>query len=151
MNEIDPNAYIEQLFQTENPDELTQEAIIAAMLTSKNTYSPYSKFPVGAAVVTEQEIVFSGCNVENASYGITLCAERNAITTMIATLGPNAKINEVIIYTPTIAPSAPCGACRQVIREFAVSLDNTVVRSYAINPHTKPIVLTINQLLPESL
>jgi cytidine deaminase len=147
--ELDPNVYV---LKAKNyfPDDITRQALFTAMLASQNTYSPYSKFPVGAAVVTDKGIIYHGCNVENASYGITLCAERNAITTMIAECGPKAKIHEVVIYTPTELPSAPCGACRQVIREFAFDLDNCVVVSYAIDPKTKPIIMTVNEMLPES-
>lgn len=147
--ELDPHTFASKA-KDFIPDEHTRILLIQAMLASQNSYSPYSKFPVGAAVVTENGLVYHGCNIENASYGITLCAERNAITTMIAEMGPTAKIHEVVIYTPTIKPSAPCGACRQVIREFAFSLDNCVVRSFAIDPATPPLVKTINQLLPES-
>jgi len=145
--EIDPNAYV-HLARIEY--KLTQRALFAAMLASQNTYSPYSKFPVGAAVVTDIGIVYRGCNVENASYGITLCAERNAITTMIAECGPKAKIHSVVIYTPTELPSAPCGACRQVIREFAKDLNGTMVFSFAIDPKTPPLCKSVNQLLPDS-
>lgn len=93
-------------------DELKRHAIAA----SKNAYCPYSKFPVGAAVLTDNGEVFSGCNVENAAFGLTICAERNAIFQAIA---KGAKrLLTVVIYTPTPIASAPCGSCRQVINEF---------------------------------
>ncbi len=89
----------------------------AAMQTSRYAYAPYSKFPVGAAVLTGDRDIYSGCNVENISYGLSICAERNAIFQAI-THGAK-KIVYVVIYTPTENPTPPCGACRQVINEFA--------------------------------
>ena len=88
-----------------------------------NSYSPYSKYRVAAAVRDEQGRIFTGVNVENGSYGLTQCAERSAICTAI---GAGAKaITAVVVYTPTSEPSTPCGACRQVIMEFAA--DATVL------------------------
>jgi cytidine deaminase len=88
----------------------------AATQTARRAYCPYSRFPVGAAVLTTDGRMFSGCNVENASYGLTICAERNAIFQAVA--GGSKQIVAVMVYTPTANPSAPCGACRQVINEF---------------------------------
>lgn len=93
-------------------DSLVEEAKAA----SKRAYCPYSRFSVGAAVLTDSGEVFAGCNVENASYGLTICAERNAAFQMVA--NGNQRIQAVAIYTPTPKPTAPCGACRQVINEF---------------------------------
>ena len=92
-------------------------ALVAeAKAASQRAYCPYSQFRVGAAVLTESGAVVGGCNVENASYGLTLCAERNAVFQAIAR-GASA-IRAVVVYTPTDAPTAPCGACRQVLNEF---------------------------------
>ena len=88
----------------------------AARAAAKSAYAPYSKFRVGAAVLTGSGKIFSGCNVENASYGLCNCAERTAIFTA-ATAGER-KLRAVIVYTPTRLPTMPCGACRQVINEF---------------------------------
>lgn len=88
----------------------------AARRAAKRSYSPYSKFAVGAAVLTGRGQVFSGCNVENASYGLCNCAERTAIFTAAA--AGEREIQAVVIYTPTKTATAPCGACRQVINEF---------------------------------
>lgn len=87
-----------------------------AKRVSENAYCPYSRFPVGAVVVTDWGDEFAGCNVENASYGLTICAERNAIFQMVAKSVQRMWL--VVIYTPTDRPAAPCGACRQVIHEF---------------------------------
>lgn len=93
-----------------------QEMMKRAKRVSEHAYCPYSKFRVGAAVLTDDGRTFEGCNVENASYGLTICAERNAVFQMAAQGGRN--IVAVVIYTPTPKPSAPCGACRQVLNEF---------------------------------
>ncbi len=87
---------------------------------SKNSYSPYSKFKVGAAVLCENDKVFCGTNIENASYGLSMCAERVAIFSAIA--NGAKKIKAVAIYTST-GNTTPCGACRQVIAEFSNNVD----------------------------
>ena len=87
-----------------------------ARRAAKTSYSPYSRFPVGAAVLADSGKTYSGCNVENASFGLCNCAERTAIFSAIA--AGERKIKCVVIYTPTPVPTAPCGACRQVINEF---------------------------------
>lgn len=89
---------------------------MAATRAARQAYCPYSHFSVGAAILTTDGKIFSGCNVENASYGLTICAERNAIFQAVA--GGSKQIAAVMVYTPTAIPSAPCGACRQVINEF---------------------------------
>lgn len=82
-------------------------------------YAPYSKFRVGAAVLLENGDIFTGCNVENASYGLTNCAERSAIFAAVSKLGgANVKIRAVAVVNDHDAPCSPCGACRQVIAEF---------------------------------
>lgn len=88
----------------------------ASIEAAKKAYCPYSHFPVGCAVLTADGGIFSGCNVENASFGLTICAERNAIAQ--AVVRGAKRITAVMIYTPTPSPTAPCGACRQVINEF---------------------------------
>ena len=95
----------------------------AARDGAARAYCPYSRFPVGAAVLTDQGLIFSGCNVENASYGLTICAERNAIFQAVSQSPSPLVIVAVIVYTPTAAPTAPCGACRQVINEFGPDAD----------------------------
>ena len=97
-------------------DELLALCADAARKACKAAYCPYSKFPVGAAVLAEDGRIFSGCNVENASYGMTMCAERSAVFQAIA--NGLKRVIAVIIYTPTAEPTAPCGGCRQVIYEF---------------------------------
>ncbi len=81
-----------------------------------HAYCPYSSFPVGAAVLARDGRTFSGCNVENASYGLTSCAERNAIFAAVA--AGVREVRAVIIATRAGRPTPPCGACRQVLHEF---------------------------------
>lgn len=87
-----------------------------ACAAAQAAYAPYSKFRVGAAVLTATGKIFAGCNVENASYGLCNCAERTAIFS--AVVAGEREVKAVAIYTPTKAATAPCGACRQVINEF---------------------------------
>jgi cytidine deaminase len=87
-----------------------------AKAASQQAYCPYSGFHVGAALLTRSGMVFGGCNIENASYGLTNCAERTAIFQMVA--AGESAFDAIVIYTPTPEPTAPCGACRQVLYEF---------------------------------
>jgi cytidine deaminase len=90
----------------------------AARKVMKHAHAPYSHFRVGAALITAEGEVFAGCNVENASYGMTNCAERTAIFTAIAQSGPRLDIRAVAVVNDQGVPCSPCGACRQVIYEF---------------------------------
>ena len=97
--------------------EATLNNLIArARDASQKAYSPYSRFRVGAALLTDTGRTFAGCNVENASYGLTICAERNAVFHMV--YQGDQKIEAIVIYTSTDKPASPCGACRQVLNEF---------------------------------
>ena len=90
----------------------------AATRVMRNAHAPYSKFRVGAAILLTNGRIFSGCNVENASYGMTNCAERTAIFTAVAELGPKIEIQAVAVTNDRGMACSPCGACRQVIYEF---------------------------------
>lgn len=90
----------------------------AAKSAAGRAYAPYSKFTVGAAILTSTGRIYAGCNVENASYGLTNCAERTAIFNAVAAGEKKLKLRCVVVYTPTKTATAPCGACRQVIYEF---------------------------------
>ena len=91
--------------------------IAQARAAAKRAYAPYSKFNVGAVVVDERGRTVSGCNVENASFGLSICAERVAL--FGAANQGLGKIEHLVLYTPTQEPSSPCGACRQVLQELA--------------------------------
>lgn len=99
------------------PDEARiGEMIVLAKEASTKAYCPYSHFRVGATVLASSGKLYSGCNVENAAYGDTICAERGAITQMVR--AGDQEIEMIVIYTPTQIASAPCGSCRQVVNEF---------------------------------
>ena len=125
------------------PEPVLQELIRRAQAAAAHAYSPYSRFAVGAAVLTEEGRIFSGCNVENASYGLTICAERNAIFQMAAEGG--RKIRALVVYTPTPVTATPCGACRQVIHEFG---PEAAVFSVCDGPERIETVLS--ELLPKA-
>ena len=90
----------------------------AARDASVRAYAPYSNFHVGAAILTEGGEIYSGSNIENASYGLSICAERNAATTMAFADPEDREIEMVAVYSPNTSPCFPCGACRQFLREF---------------------------------
>ena len=97
---------------------MDQELFRAALAARQNAYAPYSHFAVGAAVRTIDGKIFAGCNVENASYGMSICAERNAIFAAVCQ-GYN-QLTALCVIADTEEPVAPCGACRQVIAEFKI-------------------------------
>lgn len=115
----------------------------AAVKVMKNAHAPYSHFHVGAAILLTNGKVFSGCNVENASYGMTNCAERTAIFSAVAQLGPKIEIQAVVVANDHGVPCSPCGACRQVIFEFG---PDAVIFFQGTNG---PKQAHITELLPE--
>jgi cytidine deaminase len=92
-----------------------------ALAVAAQAYAPYSHFRVGAAVLLEDGSIVAGCNVENASYRLTTCAEQSAIASAVALHGPDIRIRAVVIANLNNAASQPCGACRQTIHEFSAS------------------------------
>lgn len=110
------------------------------------SYSPYSNFAVGALCILNDDTVIKGCNVENMSYGLAMCAERNAIFSTI-TQGYNYKdIKEIVIIADTEKPVSPCGACRQVMAEF-LSPDTKITM---FNLKKEYLVMKLDELLPYS-
>ena len=97
------------------PDDLLHEARAAA----ERSYSPYSGFRVGAALLLQNGAVVTGTNVENVSFGLTICAERSALVRAVSEYGPDIRISAVAVANLNNAPSPPCGACRQMLAEFA--------------------------------
>jgi cytidine deaminase len=97
-------------------DEIVEALVESARAVRDKAYAPYSGFRVGAAVISETGKIYVGCNVENASYGATLCAERAAIARMVA--AGEQRLLTVAVFTDRDEPAMPCGICRQVIEEF---------------------------------
>jgi cytidine deaminase len=112
--------------------------IRAAVTARRRAYAPYSRFPVGAAVLTRTGDVYAGCNVENASYGLTLCAERVAVHCAVAA-GRRRLVAVAVVGPPGISP---CGACRQVMDEFGV--ETVIIAS----SREVPIAVPLRDLLP---
>ena len=100
------------------PEEKFKELYDAACSAAKNSYSPYSHFPVGAALLMEDGSIIKGANIENRSFGLTNCAERSAIFTAMSA-GYGSFVALVIVTPASDYPVGPCGACRQVLTEFA--------------------------------
>ncbi|MBE9169454.1 cytidine deaminase [Pleurocapsales cyanobacterium LEGE 06147] len=125
------------------PQEQAKLLAMARQAGSK-AYAPYSQYRVGAAVLTEAGNIFVGCNVENVSYGLTICAERNAIAAaIVGEGGDKMKIKAIAVVNELDTPCSPCGACRQVIREFGS-------QSVVIFQGEKGIqTISATQLLPE--
>jgi cytidine deaminase len=122
-----------------------QNLLSAAREALTRAYARYSNFRVGAALLTEHGEIFTGCNVENASYGLTNCAERSAIFTAVQqTKAPRLSIRAIAVVTGDDVPCSPCGACRQVIFEFG---ENAVVIFKGQNGYQE---MSITDLLPES-
>lgn len=117
----------------------------AAAAAQSHAYAPYSKFKVGAAVKMSGN-VFTGVNVENASYPLAVCAERNAIAA--AVLAGARDLEEVAVITDASPPAAPCGGCRQVLSEFAAYPARVTV--VAFNPKGERRTWTLAELLPDS-
>jgi cytidine deaminase len=118
--------------------------LAAARAVRRHAHAPYSRFAVGAAVRDEHGRVHVGCNVENASYGLTICAERNAVAAAVAA-GARA-VRAVAVVTPTRPPGSPCGACRQVLAE----LGNARTRVLLAGPTGAPETTTLGALLPRA-
>lgn len=117
------------------------DLLSAARAAFQNAYSPYSRFRVGAALRTSDGTIFSGANIENASYGLSRCAEQSAVQSM-ASAGCRA-FSEVAVYTESDRPSSPCGACRQILAEFS---PEAVV--YLVNHKGDVATTTVMELLP---
>jgi len=107
-------------------EEILERLKPLAVEAAANAYAPYSRFPVGAAVLTADGRIYFGCNVENAVFGLTQCAERSALAAAVADGATRGAVAALLIYTPGPAAHPPCGACRQVMHEL-MATDSVVV------------------------
>lgn len=122
--------------------EIKDKMFKKALKAQKNAYVPYSEFPLGAAVLTEDGSIYTGVNIENASFSLTNCAERSAIFTAISE--GKRKIEALLIVSSTETPVTPCGACRQVINEFA----DGEIEIIMMTEEGKELTMTSTELLP---
>ena len=118
-----------------------QQLVTQAMEVAGRAYAPYSRFHVGAVLVGKDGRIFSGCNVENISYGLTICAERNAVFAAVAE--GCREFEKIVITADTELPASPCGACRQVLAEFNPDLE-VVLSNFRGQKET----FRLSQLLP---
>lgn len=127
-------------------DDATVERLLErARESAKQAYVPYSEFPVGAAVLTEDGSIIGGVNIENASYGLTVCGERVAIFSAAAQ--GHRVIRAVAVAAPKLAGTTPCGACRQVMNEFKPHGGDLVV---ILDGKDGPVQVPLAQLLPQA-
>jgi len=116
--------------------------VAAARAAQRNAHCPYSNFHVGAAIEAADGKTYAGCNVESASYGLTICAERMALGAMVAAGGKG--IRRIVVTTDVDPPAAPCGACRQLLAEFGLDFEVIAVGK------TTERRWTLRQLLPDA-
>lgn len=117
----------------------------AALAAQKRAHAPYSRYLVGAAIRAASGRIFAGCNVENASYGLSICAERNAVGQMVA--AGEREMEGIVVVTLGPVLGTPCGACRQVLAEFARDLP---IRLMVTDGAVPARVTTLEALLPEA-
>jgi cytidine deaminase len=129
---------------SEARNALARDLVAAARRVRRHAHAPYSHFRVGAAVVDELGRIHVGCNVENASYGLTICAERGAVMAAVAA-GARA-IHGVAVVTGTRPPGSPCGACRQVLAELA----GDTIPVWLAAPTGRAVERSVGALLPEA-
>ena len=124
--------------------EQKDQLVLAANQVRANAYAPYSQYKVGAAVRGDNGRVYTGVNVENASYGLCICAERSAVAQAIS--DGAKKIAGVAVVTSTSPPAAPCGMCRQTLAEFGPDSIELVL----VNDKGERLETTLGQLLPRA-
>lgn len=121
---------------------MTDRLVEAARAAQRRAHAPYSNYQVGAALEAEDGTVFTGCNVENASYGLGMCAERVAVGTAVA--AGHRHFVRVVVTSDSDPPASPCGACRQVLAEFAPGAE-----VIAVGPR-QTLTWTVSGLLPDA-
>ncbi|WP_373756910.1 cytidine deaminase [Streptococcus ferus] len=123
---------------------MSADLVSLAIEASKKAYVPYSHFPIGAALLTKSGQIFQGCNIENASFGLTNCGERTAIFKAVSE--GHLDLEEIAIYGETVNPISPCGACRQVMTEFFEPSAKVTL----IAKDGRTVEMTVEDLLPYS-
>ena len=105
--------------------EVQSDLLVRARAAAEHAYAPYSDFPVGAAALASDGSIHTGCNIENASYGMTICAERAAVSAAIG--AGHRQIVAVAVSAPKVPRTTPCGACRQFLNEFRPETTDMVI------------------------
>ena len=124
-------------------DDVVQELIVAAREAREKAYAPYSGFKVGAALLTEDDQIYTGCNVENVSYGLSICAERTALVKAVS--NGQRVFKAIAVTADTEDYCSPCGACRQFLAEFGPD-----IKVYLLNRSGEYLIYTTAELLPRS-
>ncbi len=132
-----PCAQVNPMTLTYSTEPALEDLLDQARRVALNSYSPYSGFRVGAALRLTNGEVVTGSNVENVSYGLTICAERSALVAAVSRFGPEIRIEAVAVANLNDAASPPCGACRQMLSEFILP-DAPIVFPAADGPRTMP-------------
>ena len=121
----------------------TDQLVAAALEARSNAFAPYSNFRVGAALETADGKVYTGCNVENATYGLSVCAERVALWKALSE--GERKFTRIAVSSPSVRPATPCGSCRQLLWEFGGDLEIILV-----NPQGHRETHQLKSLFPEA-
>jgi cytidine deaminase len=125
--------------------EVQNELLIRARAAAGHAYVPYSEFPVGAAALASDGSIHTGCNIENASYGLTICAERTAVSSAIS--AGHRQIVAVAVSAPKVPRTTPCGACRQFLNEFRPGTTDMVI---VLDDRDSGEPVWLNELLPQA-
>ena len=125
--------------------EIQDQLLTRARAAAEHAYVPYSEFPVGAAALATDGSIHTGCNIENASYGLTICAERTAVSSAIS--AGHRQIVAVAVSAPKVAGTTPCGACRQFLNEFRPGDSDLVI---ILDDRDSGESVWLNQLLPQA-
>ena len=121
----------------------TGELVETALAARLNAVAPYSNFRVGAALLTEQGKIYTGCNIENATYGLTVCAERVALWKALSE--GERSFRQIVVSSESARPAAPCGSCRQLLWEYAGDIEIILV-----NPQGRRETHQLKALFPEA-
>jgi cytidine deaminase len=125
--------------------DVQNELLTRARAAAEHAYVPYSEFPVGAATLAFDGSIYSGCNIENASYGLTICAERTAVSAAISQ--GHRQIVAVAVSAPKVPLTTPCGACRQFLNEFRPDASDMLI---VLDDHVSGEPVWLNDLLPQA-